>query len=67
MNHKMNYFVDSVYVDDLADNTPFLFVPNLKEDEVSVHRAPKLNNMVLDKIDNQKKIFKNNAIFLDVE
>jgi len=27
MNHKMNYFMDSYYIADLSDNTPFAMIP----------------------------------------
>ena len=47
MNHKMNYFMDSVYITDLADNTPFKLLPQTKEDEISENKDRKLNNIVL--------------------
>ena len=63
----MNYFVDSIYVDDLEDNTPMIHVPpNMKDDEFAMIRT-ELQHRAIDKIDNQKKIFKNNAIFLDID
>ena len=50
-NHKMNYFVDSTYVDDLEDNTPMIHAPpNIKDDELAPARAE--NHKVIDKIDN---------------
>ena len=65
MNHKMNYFVDSYYVDDLSQNIPLICVPTHKEEQLT--KLHKLNNMIIDKLDNQKKIFKNNNIFLGTE
>ena len=48
----MNYFIDNVYIDDLQDNTPFLCVPQIKNEGESMNKANKNNNIVIDKIDN---------------
>ena len=47
----MNYYIDSVYVDDLQDNTPFICSPMMKENQV-VKKTHIHNNIVLDKLDN---------------
>ena len=73
VNHKMNYFVDSIHVTDLADNTPYVCQPegkSVKEDEGASLDREQINgpnSLVLNYFDNQKKIFKNNSIFLDNE
>ena len=47
MNHRMNYYMDKHYVNDLVDNTHYATIPIISDGDLYENNFQKLNNIVL--------------------